>query len=440
MPPLPAPILLSRDDHYVTRRLLFSFPLILLFVIVWGVPISLVKLVVVIIVMKLVIFLGIVAVFGLALALVPSSSARLTSRWTGWRGFLVEPFVLPFLGMMDAGVLHFWVKAFKLIFLEIMFVWIMCQLFMPLFVEKLVGAFFLMVLVVLIALLLAAHLHLIHSTLDRQPGMSSSSTDSMIELLVAVSMILVESLGLVSKTSHNAIAEIKHGARNLIMGRPDPSMPAHRRVLGKASALALAAGACRLACRGGAGSAAFAPAAAAPAAPARAASGRTDAERDADARVLAEALRGARVAAASDLEPRRQSGGQLAEAAPETGLNPPWATCYVEAQLTTASVLEEWVMRGERDVVASFSAWRRSSEEPTSVRCVDTPAEDALRAECLECAAHDEVRQKAWGMPFAVNGRVSEEGVLTFSTGTSQCLESVSRGQGFCKSGQVLLG
>jgi hypothetical protein len=176
------------------------------------------------------------------------------------------------------------------------------------------------------------------------------------------------------------------------------------------------------------------------AAPERAATDRTDAERDADARVLADALRGARAAAFSDLEPRRQSGGQLAEAAPETALNPPWATCYVEAQLTTSSVLEQWVMRGERDVVASFSAWRRSSEEPTSVRCVDTPAEDALRSECLECAAHDEVRQKAWGTPFAVTGHVSTEGVLTFSTGSSQCMESVARGQGFCKSGQVLLG
>jgi len=220
-------------------------------------------------------------------------------------------------------------------------------------------------------------------------------------------------------------------------------MPAQRRLLSKALALILAASACRLASRGGAGHA-FAPPVATLAAPARAVAGRAGAQRDADAMLLEDVLRGAEAAArgrrSSDLEPRLESGGKFAEAVPETALNPPWATCYVEAQLTTASVLEEWVMRGERDVVASFSAWRRSSEEPTSVRCVDTPAEDALRAECLECAAHDEVRQKAWGMPFAVNGRVSEEGVLTFSTGTSQCLESVSRGQGFCKSGQVLLG
>lgn len=216
-------------------------------------------------------------------------------------------------------------------------------------------------------------------------------------------------------------------------------MPAQRRLLRNAVVLALAAGACHLACRGGVGSA-FASAAATLTAPPRAAADRTDAERDADARVLAAALCGARAAAPSDLEPLRQSEGQLAGAGPGTALNPPWATCYVEARLTTSSVLEEWVMRGERDVVASFSAWRRSSEEPTSVRCVDTPAEDALRSECLECAAHGETRQKARVMPFAVTGHVSVEGVLTFSTGASQCMESVARGQGFCKSGQVFVG
>ncbi|CAK0906374.1 unnamed protein product [Prorocentrum cordatum] len=184
-------------------------------------------------------------------------------------------------------------------------------------------------------------------------------------------------------------------------------MPPQRKLLRRASALTLAAGACRLACRNGAASAAFAPGAAA-AAPARAAADRADAERDADARVLANALRGARDARFSDLEPRARSGGYIAEAAPEMALNPPWATCYVEVQQATSSVLEEWVMRGERDVVASFNDWRRSSEEPTSVRCVDISAEDALRAECLECAGNDEA--------------------------------SAARGKGFCKSGQVLLG
>jgi hypothetical protein len=174
------------------------------------------------------------------------------------------------------------------------------------------------------------------------------------------------------------------------------------------------------------------------AAPARAAADRTDAEREADARVLDDAIRGAMAAKSSDLEPRLKSGGDFAEAAPETALNPPWATCYVEAQRATGSVIEEWLMRGEREVTASFSAWRRSSEEATSIKCIDTPTEDALQSECLECVAHDEVQAQM--MPFAVNGHVSVEGVLTFSTGSSQCIESAARGQGFCKSAQLLLG
>jgi hypothetical protein len=110
----------------------------------------------------------------------------------------------------------------------------------------------------------------------------------------------------------------------------------------------------------------------------------------------------------------------------------------VDAQLTTRPVLEEWVMRGDREVIASFSAWRRSSDEATGIKCVDTPAEDALQSECLECAAHGEAQAQM--TPFAVRGHVSAEGVLTLSTGSSQCMESAARGEGFCKSGQLLLG
>ncbi|CAK0906375.1 unnamed protein product [Prorocentrum cordatum] len=140
-------------------------------------------------------------------------------------------------------------------------------------------------------------------------------------------------------------------------------MPPQRKLLRRASALTLAAGACRLACRNGAASAAFAPGAAA-AAPARAAADRADAERDADARVLANALRGARDARFSDLEPRARSGGYIAEAAPEMALNPPWATCYVEVQQATSSVLEERAWRGAVtcETVATFEGcWE---EEP----------------------------------------------------------------------------
>jgi len=183
-----------------------------------------------------------------------------------------------------------------------------------------------------------------------------------------------------------------------------------------------------LASRGGAG-AAFAPSAATLAAPARAVDDRTDAERDADTRELEDALRGAEAAAGgrrnSELEPRLQSGGKFAEAVPETALNPPWATCYVEAQLTTKSVIEEWIIRGESEVIDSFSAWRRSSQGAGSIKCVDISTEDALQAECLECA---------------LTFDVSAEGMLTLTTGPSDCMESAARGHGFCKSGELLLG
>ncbi|CAK0792619.1 unnamed protein product [Prorocentrum cordatum] len=199
-------------------------------------------------------------------------------------------------------------------------------------------------------------------------------------------------------------------------------------------------GAIASASRGGAGSA-FGPSVTAVAAPARAIGDRTDAERDADARMLADALRGAEAAASSassDPGPRLWSGGALAELFPETLLNPTWATCYVEARLPTRPVMEEWVMRGEREVIALFKSWRRSSQEATSIRCVDTPVEDALQSECLACAAHDGVHAQM--APFAVSGQVSSEGVMTFLTGSSQCMASAARGQGFCKSGQLLLG
>mmetsp|Transcript_506 Transcript_506/g.1444 ORF Transcript_506/g.1444 Transcript_506/m.1444 type:complete len:158 (+) Transcript_506:3-476(+) len=157
--------------------------------------------------------------------------------------------------------------------------------------------------------------------------------------------------------------------------------------------------------------------------------------------MLADALRGAEAAASSassDPGPRLWSGGALAELFPETLLNPTWATCYVEARLPTRPVMEEWVMRGEREVIALFKSWRRSSQEATSIRCVDTPVEDALQSECLACAAHDGVHAQM--APFAVSGQVSSEGVMTFLTGSSQCMASAARGQGFCKSGQLLLG
>jgi len=128
----------------------------------------------------------------------------------------------------------------------------------------------------------------------------------------------------------------------------------------------------------------------------------------------------------------------------ETVQGPQWATCIVEAQeagrvtfegVTAArSVLEQWLVRGERDRVTSFRAWRRSLTSDARVRCTPKSAASTEDAFCLECISHT----RSGAFPFTPLGHVevTETGsVMTFS-GLHECLASTA-GAGFCKTGLV---
>jgi len=141
-------------------------------------------------------------------------------------------------------------------------------------------------------------------------------------------------------------------------------------------------------------------------------------EEDATVKALLEAS-----SSALELATKEPIGSQ-----PGTTQNPPWATCFVEGQQEEKSVLEEWVMRGDRENVDSFRRWRQRGSEPTSGRCMETSAKQAMQAICLECVPHEA------GLSFAATPRVSGN-ILTFPS--TQCLRSMAGGSGFCKSGIV---
>mmetsp|Transcript_56681 Transcript_56681/g.127889 ORF Transcript_56681/g.127889 Transcript_56681/m.127889 type:complete len:208 (-) Transcript_56681:300-923(-) len=122
-------------------------------------------------------------------------------------------------------------------------------------------------------------------------------------------------------------------------------------------------------------------------------------------------------------------------ALPGVTQNPPWATCFVEEQQADGSVLEEWVMRGEPRTLSAFRAWRRSSTARASVRCVKTPASDAMQTVCLQCASPEQ------GTPFGISAsvRMGSAGAVLVVAGAPQCMAQAASGLGFCKSGQVTL-
>uniref|UniRef100_A0A7S4V034 Uncharacterized protein n=1 Tax=Alexandrium monilatum TaxID=311494 RepID=A0A7S4V034_9DINO len=137
---------------------------------------------------------------------------------------------------------------------------------------------------------------------------------------------------------------------------------------------------------------------------------------------------------AGALEPALElESGSSATSTLRMAQDPQWATCFVQAQRTSRAVLEEWVLRGERENVAAFRAWRQDSPEPTSVRCVELEEEEeALRTVCLECASPGGAAPAGALAPGAFAG-------VAFG-GLSQCMAHAAVGLGFCKSGQVSMG
>lgn len=156
------------------------------------------------------------------------------------------------------------------------------------------------------------------------------------------------------------------------------------------------------------------------------------------------------------LRPRRNTTAialQLGESLPpaarsEVAQGPQWATCFVEARaaarLTSEgvaaahSVLEEWVVRGERQRVSKFRAWRnrqaQDSDSSANIRCVPKSAKAAEDAFCLECISHS----GSGALPFTPLGTVTtyaSGAIMTFG-GLHECLANTG-GAGYCKTGTV---
>merc|ERR1719352_1781646 len=67
---------------------------------------------------------------------------------------------------------------------------------------------------------------------------------------------------------------------------------------------------------------------------------------------------------------------QLSSGIPEVGNSrlgggPSWAKCVVEQSTSGGAriILEEWVMRGERENVNAFRSWRENGKSPATARC-----------------------------------------------------------------------
>lgn len=134
-----------------------------------------------------------------------------------------------------------------------------------------------------------------------------------------------------------------------------------------------------------------------------------------------------------------------------------WATCFadyrddgpknVDGPSESRHVLEQWIMRGEREVVDSFNAWRQHTSEPVSVRCSQMPIRATQDITCLECV---NPQSSAGHLPFTPSSPilspsykgVSSTAVLMASPMTvfgdlQLCLATAANG--FCKSGSVVV-
>lgn len=132
-----------------------------------------------------------------------------------------------------------------------------------------------------------------------------------------------------------------------------------------------------------------------------------------------------------------------------TKKGPQWATCFVDVKEAgrvsqdgvrpPKNVLEEWVLRGDQEQLASFRSWTASRNGPNgeaSARCVPLSAKSTEDIFCLDCITHG----TAGGLPFTPDGHVTHTAsgsILTFG-GLSECLSSTV-GRGFCMKGSLAL-
>lgn len=131
-----------------------------------------------------------------------------------------------------------------------------------------------------------------------------------------------------------------------------------------------------------------------------------------------------------------ETSGQKTPHSHLTALNPPWAQCFVESWETERTVLEEWVMRDERNSVKTFKAWREnreSGDDPVTLRCEPVMPSDEEEVRCLECVAQ---RQVGWLRALAGVSHESFQVVAT-NTDLQSCLQDAITGTVFCKRGTV---
>eukprot|EP00929_Paragymnodinium_shiwhaense_P052835 TRINITY_DN2645_c0_g1_i1.p1 TRINITY_DN2645_c0_g1~~TRINITY_DN2645_c0_g1_i1.p1 ORF type:complete len:216 (-),score=40.43 TRINITY_DN2645_c0_g1_i1:463-1110(-) len=127
------------------------------------------------------------------------------------------------------------------------------------------------------------------------------------------------------------------------------------------------------------------------------------------------------------------SGGRV-------GQGPPWATCFADVEVKsvhtdgeTASsyVLEQWVMRGERQNTDAFKAWRDNmADGPVNVRCSPTALKDIEDVVCLECVS-------AGSVSFTPDQRMVSSAMV--EADLQQCMKKSFDGTGFCKSASLVM-
>lgn len=128
--------------------------------------------------------------------------------------------------------------------------------------------------------------------------------------------------------------------------------------------------------------------------------------------------------------------------------SPPYATCFVEYQdrsqrgihgsVEPRNVLEQWVMRGDGDIIESFKQWRGLRNDASmSFRCMTTASNSLKDTTCLECVSHSPSSASV-PLPSRIEGTVHSSMVMTFN-GLPQCLANVGGLMSFCKSGMVAL-
>jgi len=135
------------------------------------------------------------------------------------------------------------------------------------------------------------------------------------------------------------------------------------------------------------------------------------------------------------------------------GKGPSWTKCVVEQSVSGDNahiLLEEWVMRGERETVNAFRSWREGSTSAVA-RCAPTSLLSTESISCLACIPRF-VAFSNDASPFTPQGHISPipddqwaegrpglkaDAIITFN-GLPQCMAS-SFGSGFCKSGSVML-